>query len=132
VVLVDTSVWIDFITGRTGPAVRRLRDFLDRAVPVAITSQIFQEILQGATSSERFQEFESYFGSQRFLHPVHPITTYVRAARLYFECRQAGVTLRSSIDCMIAAVAVEHGALLLHSDRDFERIAQVFPQLKFA
>ena len=92
-VLVDTSVWIDFIGGCGSAGVARLKELLDRAAPVAITAQIFQEILQGAESLQRFQEFESYFGSQRFLHPNHPTATYVRAARLYFDCRKAGVTV---------------------------------------
>ena len=131
-VLVDTSVWIDFITGRGAAAVARLRELLDRGGAVAITSQIFQEILQGAESDRKFREFASYFGSQRFLHPTHPIATYASAARLYFDCRRAGVTLRSSVDCTIAEIALEHGAALLHNDQDFERIAKVATQLKLA
>ena len=129
-VLVDTSVWIDFIVGRGAAAVARLRELLDRGGAIAITSQIFQEILQGADSEPKFREFTSYFGSQRFLHPMHPIATYAAAARLYFDCRRAGVTLRSSVDCTIAQIALEHGAALLHNDRDFERIAKIVPQLK--
>jgi predicted nucleic acid-binding protein len=131
-VLVDTSVWIDFIAGRRAEAVARLREKLDRDGAVAITAQIFQEILQGAESEDRFREFASYFGTQRFLHPSHPIATYAAAARLYFDCRRAGVTIRSSIDCTIAQIALEHGVALLHNDRDFERMARVVPQLKFA
>jgi predicted nucleic acid-binding protein len=51
---------------------------------------------------------------------------------MYFDCRRAGITLRSSIDCTIAQIAVEHGAALLHNDRDFERIGRVVPRLRFA
>ena len=131
-VLVDTSVWLDFIAGRGVAAVARLRELLDRGGAVVITAQIFQEILQGADSERKFREFVSYFGSQRFLHPKHPITTYASAARLYFDCGRAGVTVRSSVDCTIAQIALEHGAALLHNDQDFARIAKVAPQLKFA
>jgi len=46
------------------------------------------------------------------------------AARLYFVCRRKGVTVRSTIDCLIAAIAIEHKALLLHDDRDFDAIAR--------
>ena len=61
---------------------------------------------------------------------VEPCVGSKPAARLYFDCRRAGVTLRSSVDCTIAQIALEHGAALLHNDRDFERIAKIVPQLK--
>jgi predicted nucleic acid-binding protein len=132
VVLVDTSVWIDFIAGRGASAVTRLQDLLDRGGAVAITAHILQEVLQGADSERSFREFAAYFGTQRFLHPRHPVATFASAARMYFDCRRAGITLRSSIDCTIAQIAVEHGAALLHNDRDFERIGRVVPRLRFA
>ncbi len=131
-VLVDTSVWIDFIAGRGVAAVKRLRDLLDRGGAIAITAQIFQEILQGAESESKFRQFAAYFGTQRFLHPIHPVGSYVAAARLYFECRRAGITLRSSVACTIAQIALDHSAQLLHNDRDFERIGRIATQLKFA
>ncbi|MDQ2917947.1 MAG: PIN domain-containing protein [Pseudomonadota bacterium] len=131
-ILVDTSVWIDFIRGRSTEVVDRLRNALDRGVEVAVTSLIYQEILQGASDERMFRDYRSYFSGQRFLHPLEPIATYERAARLYFECRRKGLTIRSSDDCLIAQIAVEQGVPLLHDDRDFERIAQVAPQLKFA
>jgi len=49
-----------------------------------------------------------------------------------FDCRRAGITIRSSIDCLIARVAIEHGLMLLHDDRDFERISKVVPDLTLA
>lgn len=131
-ILVDTSVWIDFIRGRSTEVVDRLRNALDRGVEVAVTSLIYQEILQGASDERMFRDYRSYLSGQRFLHPLEPIATYERAARLYFECRRKGLTIRSSDDCLIAQIAVEQGVPLLHDDRDFERIAQVAPQLKFA
>ncbi len=51
-------------------------------------------------------------------------------ASLYARCRRAGVTPRSTIDCLLAQIAIEHNLLLLHSDRDFPRIAAVVPELK--
>jgi predicted nucleic acid-binding protein len=132
VVLVDTSVWIEFIAGRAAAAVGRLRELLDRGSPVAITPLILQEILQGADSEQAFARFSTFFGSQRILLPQHPVETFASAARLYFDCRRAGITLRSSMDCTIAQIALEHGAALLHNDRDFERIARVATQLRFA
>ncbi len=131
-ILVDTSVWIDYVRGRPTKAVERLRILLDRGLSAFLTSLIYQEILQGAESDKVFREFCAFFSSQRFLHPLDPIASHERAARLYFYCRRRGLTIRSSADCLIAQIAIEHGATLLHDDRDFENIAKVAPRLKFA
>jgi hypothetical protein len=51
---------------------------------------------------------------------------------MYFDCRRAGVTIRSATDCLIARIAIEHGLLLLHDDRDFDKMAEVVPDLTLA
>lgn len=131
-VLVDTSVWIDFLNGVSNKAVERLKDFLSAYLPVGITSLIYQEILQGADSEQRFAQFKDYFGSQRFYHPRDPIKSYAEAAQIYFHCRRQGVTIRSTVDCLIAQIAIEHGLLLLHNDQDFVQMARVIPTLRLA
>jgi predicted nucleic acid-binding protein len=131
-ILVDTSVWIDFIRGRPTAVVERLRMVLDRGVAAAITPLVYQEVLQGASDERAYRDYQAFLSTQPFLHPLDAIVTSERAARLYFECRRIGLTIRSSIDCLIAQIAVEHDVLLLHDDRDFDRIAKVAPQLRFA
>ncbi len=74
--------------------------------------------------------FKRYLSSQRFYHPIHPIDSFAAAARIYFDCRRSGLTIRSTIDCVIAQTAIEHNLLLLHDDRDYEAIGSVVP-LKF-
>src|SRR6184192_1143509 len=105
-VLVDTSVWIDFLKGASNKAVERLKNFLSANSPVGITSMIYQEILQGADSEQRLTQFEDYFGSQHFYHPRDPIKSYGEAAQIYFHCRRQGVTIRSTVDCLIAQIAI--------------------------
>ena len=51
---------------------------------------------------------------------------------MYFDCRRAGFTIRSAIDCLIARVALEHELMLLHDDRDFEKIVGIVPDLALA
>jgi len=131
-VLVDTSVWIDFVRGHATGPVARLRAALDHGVGVALTSFIYQEILQGADSERSFRELEAFFGGQRYLHPLDPVASHARAARLYLECRRRGRTVRSTVDCLVAQIAIEHETALLHDDRDFEEIAKVAPKLVFA
>jgi len=130
-ILIDTSVWIDFIRGGSRAPTGRLRSALDRGVPPAITTAIYQEVLQGAVDERVFHEYRSYFRGQRFLHPADPIASHERAARIYFDCRRVGLAVRSAIDCLIAQVAIEHDVPLLHDDRNFEQIAQVLPKLEF-
>ena len=131
-ILVDTSVWIDFVRGRATDAVARLRELLDRGIAACLTSMIYQEILQGADSEKAFRDFCVFFSGQRFLHPVDPVTSHENAARLYFECRRKGLSIRSTNDCLIAQIAIEQGVSLLHDDRDFESIARVAPALKLS
>jgi Predicted nucleic acid-binding protein, contains PIN domain len=131
-VLVDTSVWINLFRNRhTGPT-DRLHRLLDEQRSFAIAPVILQEVLQGAADEREFALLNEYFSTQRVLTSEDPLSTHANAARLYFDCRRRGFTPRSSIDCLIARTAVEHGVPLLHDDRDFDRIAEVFPKLEFA
>lgn len=128
-VLVDSSVWIDLLRGRATPPVAALRHLLvgDEA---ALAPVIYQEILQGAATLQRFAKLCRYFSSMPFLLPVHPIETYAKAAELYVACRNRGFTPRSPHDCLVVRIAVEHGASLLHDDRDFEGLRQVETRLR--
>ncbi|NOT86078.1 MAG: PIN domain-containing protein [Methylococcaceae bacterium] len=128
--LVDTSVWIDFIRGKHNPAVEQLRILLATGQSAGLSSVIYQEILQGSESEQRFNQFCDYFNELLFYHPKHPMDSYAQAAHLYFTCRQKGITIRSTIDCLIAQIAIEHDLILLHNDRDFKYLADIAPQLK--
>jgi predicted nucleic acid-binding protein len=71
-----------------------------------------------------------YAASARCRATPRPTPENARSARLFLACRSAGRTPRSSNDCLIARIAIEHELVLLHSDRDFEAIAHVEPKLK--
>jgi len=131
VILVDTSVWIDYLRATETPATAILDGLMADSVPFAITGIVYQEILQGADSTESYERLAEYFGTQRFLHPQDPAETHAGAAKLYVRCRCAGVTIRSTIDCLIAQIAIEHQASLLHNDRDFDYLATTTPELQF-
>lgn len=128
--LVDTSVWVDFIRGKPGPAVEQLRAVLKTEQSAGINPLIYQEILQGAESEQRFTQFRDYFKELNFYHPKDTTDSCAQAAHLYFSCRRQGITIRSTIDCLIAQTAIEYDLILLHSDKDFMRIAEVAPVLK--
>ena len=128
--LVDTSVWVDYLRGISTPSVEKFQRILDETRPFGITSLIYQEVLQGTDSDVSFARLDAYLRSQRFYHSEDPLTTYAEAARIYFRCRRKGVTIRSTIDCLVAQIAIENDLLLLHSDRDFDDIASVVPELQ--
>jgi predicted nucleic acid-binding protein len=129
-VLVDTSVWIDLYRDRKNQPATQLRQILETGHPFAVTPLIVQELLQGAADEREFALLHDYFTTQRMIVPADSLSTHCRAARLYFDCRRHGFTPRSSADCLIAQIAIDHQLALLHNDRDFERIGAVTPQLK--
>ena len=124
-ILVDTSVLIDLFKGRENEVTRRFRSLLQQQVPFGITSDIYQEILQGAKTEKEYATLKEYLSSQRFFHPKNPVESYAQAALIYFACRRKGITVRSTIDCLIAQIALEHDLFLLHNDSDFIAMAPV-------
>jgi len=92
--------------------------------PVAVTEPVIMEVLAGARSDARAADL------RRLLLRFHlcrfdPVADFDGAARIYRRCRQAGLTPRGLIDCMIAAVALRHQATLLACDADLDRLARV-------
>lgn len=129
-VLVDTSVWVDYLRGEATSQVRALRDLLAGEDIVGTAPIILQEILQGADSEARFETWRANFSELYCYVPIDPAQSHIAAARLYQACRRAGKTPRSSNDCLIAQIAIEHDLQLLHDDRDFSAIASTTPKLK--
>jgi predicted nucleic acid-binding protein len=129
-ILVDTSVLIDFFKGFKTEGSQKFETVLQRGIPFGINSFILQEVLQGAASEKEFSRLRKYLSTQRFYHLKDPVDSFVNAARLYMECRKKGITLRSTIDCLIAETVLEHDLILLHHDNDFVAMAKVVP-LKF-
>lgn len=130
--LVDTSVWIDYMRDIENDVTERLDEIQEHGLPFGITALVYQEVLQGAASPAKFDYLAEFMNAQYFYHPEDPIESYREAARIYFDCRRAGVTIRSAIDCLIARIAIENDLYLLHNDRDFERMAEVVDELKLA
>jgi predicted nucleic acid-binding protein len=126
ILLVDTSVWIDFFAARDMPQTRLFKDAVREGAEVALTGLILAEILQGVPSDSEFAKLRKVLSSFRGLRPGSE-ETYVRAARLYRTGRKRGVTIRSLVDCLIAAIAMEQEATVLHRDRDFDRISGYAP-----
>jgi hypothetical protein len=121
-VLVDTSVWIDFFRGRNESHVMSLQELIESEKDLSLCGVILSEVLQGIRSDADFTKTKEYLGDLIFLPMRH--ATFVKSAELYRSLRKKGVTIRKPVDCMIASVAIEYNAQLLHNDRDFNHIAK--------
>lgn len=125
-ILVDTSVWIDFFNGADTPHRHRLRRMIEEEADLALTGLVLAEVLQGFRHEKDFRAAQEHLLSfPRF--DLRSPEDYVGAARLYRECRHRGITIRRPVDCLIAQVALASELTLFHRDSDFDRIAQVHP-----
>jgi predicted nucleic acid-binding protein len=118
VILVDSSVWIDYFRGRTTAQTDLLEGLLD-SQEVAIGDLNFTEVLQGCRIEKEFNEVRRLLG--RFdLVVLGGEEVVVPAARDYLKLRQLGVTVRGTIDVALATRCIVSGHRLLHSNRDFD------------
>ena len=129
-ILVDTSVLIDYLKGVSNRKAFLFQEVLDRELPYGICDIVFLEVLQGARDERECRELREYLESLRFYDLLFGRTSYERAARIHFDCRRAGRTIRSTIDLLIAQMAIENGLYLLHNDSDFDTISDVIGELK--
>jgi predicted nucleic acid-binding protein len=123
-ILVDTSVWIEIFKDKTGNIVKAFQKTIGS--DNYVMSRFNQlELLQGARDQNEWEMLEDYLSTQYFLEATQD--TWSKAARIYFELRRKGFTINSPVDCCIAQVALEYGAILLHRDKDFEKISRFRP-----
>jgi predicted nucleic acid-binding protein len=123
-VLVDTTVWIDFFSGHSLTHVRVLEDFLINREDLCICGIILTEVLQGIRKDSEFEKTRYLFNNMIFL-PMH-YSTFLRSAEIYRSLRHKGITIRKPVDCMIASVAIENEIPLLDNDKDFDPIESHF------
>jgi predicted nucleic acid-binding protein len=129
-ILVDTSAWIDFLSGKDTSAAHALNELAGRRVPFGLTEIVVQELLQGVASEREFDHLYSYLRTQRLFGLRNGLDSYAEAAKLYSRCRRKGITVRSTIDCLIAQIAIENDLVLLHNDRDYPQMAKAIPELR--
>jgi len=124
-ILVDTSVMIDYLRDNENDTILRFQYVLDNNIPYGINSLIYQEVLQGTKTEKDFDTVKRYLDTQRFYSLKDEKESYASAAKIYYTCRKKGITINSTIDCLIAQTAIENNLYLLHNDSDFDNIAEV-------
>ncbi|MBQ6640483.1 MAG: PIN domain nuclease [Saccharopolyspora sp.] len=126
--LVDTSVWIDFFRGIPGGSHDVMKDLGQDTDCIATTEPVIMELRAGAVGT-RLARIEGTLN--RFAQlGVQPTTDFFVAADLYRQVRRNGNTVRSMVDCLIAAVAIRTGATLVHRDRDYALLADIATELR--
>ena len=123
-ILVDTSVWIDFFNGVQTIPVDLLNGLLEEKEDVCISDYILTEVLQGFKKDKDFRLARKSLLKFPVYSLQSPIS-YIKAAQIYRKCRKQGVTVRKTADCIIAQTTIENKLILLHDDADFNRIASV-------
>jgi predicted nucleic acid-binding protein len=121
-IVVDTSIWIDVLNGNATKGAERCVALIEDGQPVALTDVVFTEILQGLGGEDEVRLVEDHLRAFPVLR-LDGLEDFALAAELYRSARRAGVTIRKTLDCLIAAPCVRTGAPLLHADADFDRLA---------
>jgi predicted nucleic acid-binding protein len=125
VIVVDTSVWIDYFAGRTDqPHVAELRRLVDADAGIALTDVIFGDILQGLRGEHTIRRVDQRLQAFDILR-LRTLDDFRDAAVLYRHARSKGKTIRRTLDCLIATVCIREDCAILHNDRDFDHLADV-------
>ena len=122
-ILVDSSVWIDYFRGTVTPQTERLDELLG-SEPVAVGDLILAEVLQGFSSDRDFNKARKLLTSLDMVE-IGGVDVAIEAARNFRSLRELGITVRKTIDTMIATRCIEDDLELLFSDRDFDPFVEL-------
>ena len=121
--IVDTSAWVEYLRATGSPIHLTLRASVQAGQPIATPAPVVMELLSGSRSELKAVQLLQFLNRFEILVP-NSLRDYQGAARIYRTCRRAGFTIRSSVDCMVAATALGENRPLLARDRDFAVIAR--------
>ncbi len=118
-ILVDTSIWIELLNGKLGRSVDE-KDLLS----FVTCGPVVQEVLQGLREDRASEAFREAFRALPVLSDPLPLNLFLAGAEIYRQGRAHAYTIRSSTDCLIAAIAIDANVPVWHKDRDFDAIAK--------
>jgi hypothetical protein len=123
--LVDSTVFIDFFRGRETAQTSRLEQCFQNGDEICYCGFVLLEVLQGIRDEKELVTVKHQFENLIYLEDDR--STFELGATIYRELRRKGVTIRNSIDCLIAATVIQHGVNFLENDRDYKFIDQHYP-----
>lgn len=124
-VLVDTSVWVNYFRGVDSFGTQTVDQLIDEEADLAVCGPVLMEMIQGCPSEREARTVEAYLGD--LIYVATPEHCYRQTGRMYRQLRSSGVTIRKSIDCLIATIAIGSGLPLLADDRNFSHISAHTP-----
>ncbi len=116
-IVVDSSVWIDYFTGKSTPESEKLDSLLGEE-PLAIGDLVLTEVLQGFKTDKDFRKAKELLMSLNIVNMLDT-TIALKSAANFRTLRKKGITVRKTIDAIIATYCIENKLSLLHSDKDF-------------
>jgi len=129
-ILVDTSVLIGFFKGLNNDSNEKMNYITDHEIPYGICHYVYQELLQGAANKQEYELLKEYLSTLPFYGLRYEKESYENAALMYIDCRKRGITVRSTIDFLIAEIAIENDLYLFHNDNDYTNISKICKKLK--
>ena len=129
-ILVDSTVVIDYLKNADNPKVALYRKINASGAKYGIAPFTVTEVLQGARNEKEYKEAKSYLDGLEVFYLPETKESYEKAARVYYNLRRRGVTPRNIIDIYIALIAADNGFPLLHNDRDFEVLVYEIKELR--
>lgn len=128
-VLVDTSVLINYLKNVEDEYSNALNILIENHYPIGINNFIYMEILQGAKSPKEYDILKKYL-SQFHFYGLKDNSSYEKAALLKVVCKSKGITIRNTVDLLIAQTAIDNEVMLLANDSDFYSMAKAVADLK--
>ncbi len=129
-VLIDTSVLIAVLKNARTPETKKFDEIVENGIPYGICTYVYQELLQGVRTENQFNLLKDYLDTQKFYDLTAGRESFANAAKMFYKCQKAGITIRKSIDLLIAQIAIENNLKLLHNDKDFSQLMTVEKRLK--
>jgi predicted nucleic acid-binding protein len=127
VYIVDSSAWIEYFRRTGSHADAEVTRMVELESPTAgVTEPVIMELLAGARDTGNFRRIERLTRAMPLVQ-VDPACDFTEAGALYKALRDEGITIRSRVDCLIAAIAWRRNATVVHADRDFDAIASRYP-----
>ena len=124
-VLVDSTVWIDFLRATETEQTLKLETLINDGDEICCCGFVFAEVLQGIRDEKEYLATKQHLQCLAYLDSDR--STFELGATIYRELRRNAITIRNSIDCWIAAVVLQNGVSFLENDRDFKFIDLYFP-----
>jgi predicted nucleic acid-binding protein len=129
-ILVDTSVLIGYFKESENSSSDKMDYIVDNNIPYGICNYVYQELLQGSANEGEFNLLKKYLDSIPFYNLLNGKKSFENTALMYMNCRKKGITIKSTIDLLIAEIAIENSLYLFHNDNDFTNISKVYKDLK--